>query len=132
MNEIILPDGWKRPRGYSNGLLNTDKNILFTSGQFGWDENEVLVSTDYVAQVKQVLLNIAEIIKKSNLSVSDIVFLRWYITDADLFYNKSKEVSSLFKEIIGFYPPMTAICVLKLLVEGALVQVEAIAIKSNS
>lgn len=132
MNEIILPDGWKRPRGYSNGLLNTDKNILFTSGQFGWDENEILVSTDYVAQVKQVLLNIAEIIKKSNLSVSDIVFLRWYITDADLFYNKSKEVASLFKEIIGFYPPMTAICVSKLLVEGALVQVEAIAIKSNS
>ena len=132
MNEIILPDGWKRPRGYSNGLLNTDKNILFTSGQFGWDENETLVSTDYVAQVKQVLLNIAEIIRKSNLSVSDIVFLRWYITDADLFYNKSKEVSSLFKEIIGFYPPMTAICVSKLFVKGALVQVEAIAIKSNS
>ena len=43
-HEIILPDGWPQPRGYSNGILAANGRILFMAGQVGWNENEIFTS----------------------------------------------------------------------------------------
>ena len=32
----IQPDGWARPRGYSNGVV-ANGPLLFVAGQVGWD-----------------------------------------------------------------------------------------------
>ena len=33
---IIQPDGWKKPKGFSNGMLGQGR-VLFVAGQIGWD-----------------------------------------------------------------------------------------------
>ena len=56
--KILQPKNWKRPKGYSNGILAQGKTI-FVSGQIGWNANEEFVSNEIVSQTKQALENMA-------------------------------------------------------------------------
>ena len=51
-NRVIQPDGWVRPRGYSNGMLARGR-VLVTAGQIGWDAQEKLVGEDFLSQFSQ-------------------------------------------------------------------------------
>ena len=35
----LLPAGWPRPSGYSNGVMAQGRQV-FVAGMVGWDENE--------------------------------------------------------------------------------------------
>ena len=35
MNRVLLPEGWPRPKGYSNGVEATGR-MVFVAGQIGW------------------------------------------------------------------------------------------------
>ena len=37
-HQIIQPEGWAKPIGYSNGI-STRGRIVQVGGQVGWDEN---------------------------------------------------------------------------------------------
>ena len=37
--EVLLPDGWPRPKGYANGV-STKGRMIFIAGMIGWDANE--------------------------------------------------------------------------------------------
>ena len=41
--KTLLPPGWPRPKGYSNGISASGRTI-FTAGVIGWDEREMIVS----------------------------------------------------------------------------------------
>jgi len=34
----LLPDGWNRPSGYSNGISAEGRQV-YVAGMIGWDEN---------------------------------------------------------------------------------------------
>jgi len=36
MNRVLLPEGWPRPKGYSNGVA-AEGRMVFVAGQIGWD-----------------------------------------------------------------------------------------------
>ena len=38
--QILQPAGWKRPKGYANGVAASGR-MLFVAGQVGWDADEV-------------------------------------------------------------------------------------------
>ena len=59
--KTLLPPGWPRPKGYSNGVSATGRTI-FTAGLVGWNEQEFLVSHRLDGQFAQVLRNILAII----------------------------------------------------------------------
>src|SRR5882672_6459292 len=55
--QILLPEGWPRPQGYSNGVIAEGRQI-FIAGQVGWDAQGRFESPDLAGQVKQSLENV--------------------------------------------------------------------------
>ncbi len=44
MNRVLLPEGWPRPKGYSNGIEATGRTV-FVAGQIGWRSAEIQTNT---------------------------------------------------------------------------------------
>ena len=36
MQRVLLPEGWPRPKGYSNGISADAGELIFCGGQIGW------------------------------------------------------------------------------------------------
>ena len=47
--KILLPDGWKAPIGYSNGISVDAGQIVFTV-QVGWDAQQNFMSEEIYSQ----------------------------------------------------------------------------------
>ena len=128
MNDILQPDGWPKPRGYSNGL-RASGDMLFIAGQIGWDENERLVDDDLVGQTRRALENIVAVLKTADAGPGHIVRLRWYITDMDEYRSRKKEIGAVYRQVMGnHYPAMSLFQVVQLVDEGAKVEIEATAV----
>ena len=130
MHEQLLPEGWPRPKGYSNGIA-AEGRLLVMSGQFGWDAQERLVSPDYVPQAIKALENIAAVLREGSARPHDLVRLTWYITDREAYRLGARDVGMAYREIIGAFPAMSAFLVAGLMVDGAKVQIEATAVVPN-
>ena len=48
--KILLPDGWKTPIGYSNGISVDAGQIVFTAGQVDWDAQQNFKSEEISSQ----------------------------------------------------------------------------------
>ena len=57
----LLPKGWPRPKGYSNGIL-AEGQFLFVAGMIGWDEHGRF-PVDFVSQLAQVLKNTVAVLE---------------------------------------------------------------------
>jgi enamine deaminase RidA (YjgF/YER057c/UK114 family) len=57
----ILPPGWPRPKGYSNGVAARGE-VLAIAGMIGWDAQERLVSGEFVPQFRQALENVRAVV----------------------------------------------------------------------
>ena len=62
--EVLQPQGWARPRGYSNGMAARGRQI-YLAGQVGWDADGRFVSSRLADQVRQALLNIVAILAEA-------------------------------------------------------------------
>ena len=68
--KTLLPPGWPRPKGYSNGISARGR-MVFTAGVIGWDEEEKLVADDLVGQFRQVLANTLAILAEDDAGGDD-------------------------------------------------------------
>lgn len=125
--KILQPPDWFRPKGYANGILAEGRTV-FVSGMIGWDGSGQLVSGDLVGQVQQALKNIVEVLSEADAKPEHIVRMNWYVVDKKEYMAAAKEIGEVYREIIGYhYPAMTAVLVLDLMEDGALVEIEATA-----
>jgi enamine deaminase RidA (YjgF/YER057c/UK114 family) len=129
LHSIILPEGWARPRGYSNGVMATGR-VVTIAGQIGWNPaTSKFESEDFAAQTRQTLHNIVDVLLAADARPQDLVRLTWYVTDRDEYLAARKEIGAAYREIIGdHYPPMSVIFVSGLLEETAKVEIEATAV----
>lgn len=128
MSKIVQPDGWKRPRGYSNGIAARGEQI-FLAGQIGWNEREELVSADFVEQTAQALRNVVAVLDAAGATPQHLVRMTWYVTDKHEYAARAKEIGAAYRDIVGaVYPAMTLVQVAGLLEDGAKVEIEATAI----
>ena len=63
--QVLLPPGWPRPRGYSNGVAATGR-MVFVAGMIGWDEHGTFASTTLGGQTRKALQNIVDVLKVAN------------------------------------------------------------------
>lgn len=124
---ILQPSGWERPHGYSNGIAARG-TLVFTSGQFGWDSQNRIVSDRYAEQAIQAIHNIVAVLAEAGAKPEHLVRLTWYVSDRDAYFDQAREVGRAYKALVGHYPPMSAFQVQSLMVEGAKVQIEATAV----
>lgn len=128
MSRTIQPEGWPRPAGYSNGIAGSGE-LLFVAGQIGWNERGVFESDDFLPQVRQALTNVVAIVRAAGGTPESIVRMTWYVTDKHEYLRVSRELGSVYKEIIGpVYPAMTLVQVAALLEDRAKVEIEATAL----
>jgi enamine deaminase RidA (YjgF/YER057c/UK114 family) len=120
---IVNPPGWKRPSGYSNGVV--ENGFLFLSGQVGWNEAGEF-SPDFVEQVREALNNICAVIEAAGAGREQIVRLTWYVTDRQAYKARLAEIGAAYRDIIGrHFPAMSVVEVKGLVEDGALVEIEA-------
>lgn len=128
-NEIILPDGWPVPKGYSNGILAAKGKTLYMAGQVGWTPEEKFASDKLVPQFEQALKNIVAIVKKAGGTPEQICKMTCFCKDRDQYLASRKELGKIWKEIIGnHYPCMSMIFVVDLLDHPAVIEIEATAV----
>lgn len=127
MIETINPPGWKKPKGYANGVL-VDGTRLYTGGQIGWNKEQVFESRDFVAQMEQTLRNIVDIVTAAGGNVKDIVRLTWFVTDKREYVARQREVGEAYQRVLGrHFPAMSLLVVAGLVEDEALVEIEATA-----
>ena len=126
--KTLLPPGWPRPKGYSNGI-STRGRLIFTAGVVGWDENEQFVAPDFVAQLRQVLKNILAILAEDGAGPQHIVRMTWYVVDRDEYVGSIKEVGAIYRELMGnHFPCMAAVQVAALVEPAARIEIETTAV----
>ncbi len=128
MRKTLLPDGWPRPKGYSNGIL-CEGQMVFTAGVIGWNAEEKLESEDLLDQLRQTLRNTVAILAKADASPSDIVRMTWYVTDMEIYRNNLKEIGTVWREEIGtVFPCMACVAVTALVEPRAVIEIETTAV----
>ena len=124
----LLPTGWPRPKGYSNGVSAAGR-MIFTAGVVGWDEREFLVSHRLDGQFAQALKNILAILKEGGAGPEHIVRLTVYVTDIQEYIACRDELAPIWKSIMGAnYPAMALVQVVRLVEPAAKVEIEATAV----
>lgn len=128
MSRTIQPEGWTRPRGYSNAVAARGEQV-YVAGQIGWNEREELVSSDFVEQTAQALRNVVTVLAAAGAAREHLVRMTWYVTDKREYTAHAKRVGEIYREIVGgVYPAMTLVQVADLLEDGAKVEIEATAV----
>ena len=126
--KALLPPGWPRPRGYSNGISASGR-MIFTAGAVGWDEQQHFKSPDLVGQFAQALRNVLLILAQDGAGPEHIVRMTVYITDMVTYRTSLGDMGTMWKSIMGRNYPAMALVEVKSLVEpAALVEIEATAV----
>ena len=125
--KILLPGGWPRPRGYSNGVSGIGR-LVFTAGVIGWDEKERIVAPDLIGQLRQVLLNTLAILAEDGAGPEHIVRMTWYVVDMAGYRASLAEVGAAYRAVMGrSFPAMAVVQVAGLVEPEALIEIETTA-----
>jgi enamine deaminase RidA (YjgF/YER057c/UK114 family) len=128
MTEFLQPPGWPAPKGYSNGVIASGRQV-FLAGQIGWNESQQLVSSRFAVQVRQTLQNVVTLLAQAGGRPEHLVRLTWFVTTLDEYRAELKEVGAAYRDVIGrHYPTMSVIGVAGLVEQGAKVEIEATAV----
>ncbi|WP_448502825.1 RidA family protein [Sphingomonas sp.] len=128
VHQTLLPPGWKRPKGYANGISARGR-MVFTGGIVGWDADEVFASDTLAGQFRQVLENTLSVLGEAGAGPEHIVRMTWYITSRDDYRAQIVEIGSHYRALIGRnYPAMAVVEVAALVEKAALIEIETTAI----
>jgi enamine deaminase RidA (YjgF/YER057c/UK114 family) len=125
----IEPEGWAKPRGYSNGMRARGE-ILAIAGQIAWDAQARLVGDgDFVQQFEQALANVVAIVRAAGGTPADLVSLTIYVTDRAEYLARLADVGAAYRRVVGkHYPTMALLVVAGLLELGAKVEIQGLAV----
>lgn len=124
----LHPATWKAARGYANGIL-AEGRTLFVGGQIGWNGQQVFETDDFVAQVRQTLENIRDVLAEGGASPRHVVRMTWYIVDKAEYLARLPEVGEAYRAVMGrHFPAMTMVQVVALIEDRARVEIEATAV----
>jgi enamine deaminase RidA (YjgF/YER057c/UK114 family) len=128
-HEILLPEGWPRPSGYSNGIAATGK-IVAIAGQIGWNPVTMKFdSVEIVDQVRTALANVVAVLNKAGAKPEHVIRMTWYITDRDAYITNTKRIGEVYREVFGrVYPALAVVVVAGLIETQAMVEIEATAV----
>lgn len=122
---ILLPEGWQRPKGYSNGISTNAGKMVFVAGVVGWDAQEIFQSESLVDQFRQTLLNTLAIMGEGGAGPEHMVRMTWYITDREEYLSHLREIGATYREVMGKnYPAMACVQVVALMEDKAKIEIE--------
>ena len=116
--------------GYSNGVLaDAGGRLLFIAGQIAWDENQKIVSDDFVEQFDRALENVVDVVKAAGGKSENVARLVIYVTDKIEYRERTKEIGDCYRKHMGkHFPAMVLVEVKGLLDDRAKVEIEGMAV----
>jgi enamine deaminase RidA (YjgF/YER057c/UK114 family) len=128
MAEVINPPTLARPRGYAHAAAGRGRFVAL-AGQVAWDQEARLVSTEFAPQFRQALANLVEALRAAGGAPEDLIALRIFVVDKQQYLAAAKEVGAHYRALLGkHYPAMSLVQVAALLEDGALVEIEGLAV----
>ena len=128
--KLINPEALGAPSGYTNGLLvDGGGKLLFIAGQIAWDNNQKIVSDDFVEQFDKALANVITVLRAAGGNAENIARLVIYVTDKIEYRERTKEVGDRYRKHMGrHFPAMVLVQVAGLLDDRAKVEIEGMAV----
>ena len=127
MNRVLLPEGWPRPKGYSNGVAATGE-LVFVAGQIGWD-TDGRFPEGFAAQLRQTLDNTLAVLAEAGAGPEHVVRMTWYVVDKAEYLGCLRDIGAIWRERIGpHYPAMAVVEVKGLIEDAARVEIETTAV----
>ncbi|HAJ13089.1 MAG: RidA family protein [Hydrogenophaga sp.] len=124
----LQPPGWTQPRGYANGVAARG-TLVFVGGQIGWNGQQQFDSDDFIAQTKQALLNVREVLACAGAGPEHMVRMTWYVVDRDEYSARLAELGAVYREVMGkHFPAMTCVEVSRLVEPRAKIEIEVTAV----
>jgi len=122
--EIRVPGLAEPISHYTDAVRAGD--LLFVSGCVPIDgEGNLVGGDDVVAQARQVLANVGAVLAAAGASFADVAKVTVYLTDVD----DRARINPVRREVFGAArPASTLVEVSRLAIEGAKIEVEAIAV----
>src|ERR1044072_5750322 len=104
--ELINPDSLGAPKGYSNGVLaDAGGKLLFIAGQIAWNENQKIVSDDFVEQFDHAFANVIAVLNAAGGEPANVARLVIYVTNKIEYLERTREVGERYrKHIVKHYP----------------------------
>jgi enamine deaminase RidA (YjgF/YER057c/UK114 family) len=127
--KFINPASLGPPVGYSNGVMTEPgTRLLFIAGQVGWNEQQKVISEDFVEQFDRALANVVAVVTEAGGRPEQIARLTIYVTDKDEYDARTREIGERYRTQMGkHFPAMVLVEVKSLLDDAAKVEIEAIA-----
>jgi enamine deaminase RidA (YjgF/YER057c/UK114 family) len=128
--KLINPEALGAPSGYSHGVLvEGGGKLLFIAGQIAWDQNQKIVSDDFVEQFDKALANVIAVLKAAGGQSQDITRFVVYVTNKHEYLAQTKAVGERYRKHMGrHFPAMVLVQVAGLLDDAAKVEIEAMAV----
>jgi len=117
---IVFSDGTKAPISQAVRA----GGFLFVAGQLGVDADFRVVGGDIASQARQALRNLEQRLADGGSSVQDVVKVNAFLADAGDF----AAFNEVYRKVFAVAPPARTTVVSALLVPGARIEIEAIAI----
>jgi enamine deaminase RidA (YjgF/YER057c/UK114 family) len=128
MHEILQPEGWVKPIGYSNGIAARGR-LVFIGGQIGWNAAGVFETDDLVGQIRQCLLNVVAVLRSAGGGPEHLTSMTWYFIDKSEYLAQRRAIGAVYREVIGrSFPAMAAVEVTALVEDRAKVEIQAMAV----
>ncbi len=133
MNKIINPKSLVAPSGYSHGVESDGGRTIYLAGQVAFDAQGTIVGTnDIVKQFDQALSNLRETLHAARAEMTNIVKLLIFVKDKSDYQKHLKEIGAVYRNYFGkYFPAMSLVEVSDLFEEGALIEIEGIAVVSS-
>jgi enamine deaminase RidA (YjgF/YER057c/UK114 family) len=130
MNRVLLPEGWPRPKGYSNGVA-AEGRMVFVAGQIGWTPDGVFPEGGFAAQFRQTIVNTLAVLAEAGAGPEHMVRMTWYVVDKQEYLASLREIGAAWRELIGpHYPAMAVVEVKGLIEDAARIEIETTAVLS--
>jgi len=127
-HNVLQPEGWAMPRGYSNGIEARGRQI-FVGGQIGWDADCRFQSDDLVQQIYRALRNAVDVVGVAGGGPEHVTRMTWYLLDKKEYVARLREIGQVYREVMGRnFPAMTAVQVAGLVEDEAKVEIEVTAV----
>lgn len=129
MKNVLLPNGWPRPRGYANGVSAQGRQV-YVAGMVGWNSAGSFESDDFVEQVRQALYNVKAVLDTAGARPDHMVRMTWYVIDRAEYLARGREIGLAYREVMGpnYDVAMSAVEVSALMEERAKVEIEVTAV----
>ena len=126
--DILQPEGWPRPKGYSNGIVAQGRQV-FVAGQVGWDSAGRFAAGGLAGQVQQALLNIVAVLAEAGGKPEHVVRLTWFVTSREEYHAELSGIGAAYRAVMGkHFPVMSVVQVVALMEAEAKVEIEATAV----